>query len=548
MNTHKRTNEQENIVHSAHNLFVDNTRQRGLKIIAFAGAGKTSTMTMIADDLCSRGLTGMYLAFNRDIADEAKRKMPAGVDSRTFHSLAYVNTPRSITSKMNNRKKFFPKNFESDFKVANFAIKGDTRQYKVKGNVLDNIWMSNYRQYIVVKAAMDAFLLDMTTKPEPIHIKVSCEHVLKAKIDDDYKDLLCSRLMKPLKDLWDKFQDVKDEYAINPNVYLKIWALTKPVLETDFILFDEAQDSDRLMLDILSRQKAKVIYVGDPHQQIYEWRGAVNAMKSIDLREHYLTKSFRFGKEIADYAGVILSFLGEKNIMTGVNKPSVVDTMTHTPLDINAILCRTNIGVIEAVVEYGLHTNLKVVPSNIDLKDTLKLLNDIERFRVEDKTFDVSKHFILSNFADYADLQEFCEKTSFDTTIAPTVRLYNEYGYSVICEVLDRASRIDIRAEGVIAATTAHKAKGLEWDKVYIWQDFTNMMNTEAMEEYIFTKKMQLSDKSTMTDKRMEATNKNRKLISDSEARLMYVTMTRAQSKLYAHNVNILVDYLNIKE
>jgi hypothetical protein len=45
----------------------------------------------------------------------------------------------------------------------------------------------------------------------------------------------------------------------------------------------------------LRAQQCQVIYVGDPYQQIYEWRGAVNAMEHIRAPECALTESFRFG-------------------------------------------------------------------------------------------------------------------------------------------------------------------------------------------------------------------------------------------------------------
>jgi L-asparaginase II len=41
-----------------------------------------------------------------------------------------------------------------------------------------------------------------------------------------------------------------------------------------------------------------VIYVGDAHQQIYAWRGAVNAMQQLPLPESRLTTSFRFGEQM----------------------------------------------------------------------------------------------------------------------------------------------------------------------------------------------------------------------------------------------------------
>lgn len=88
------------------------------------------------------------------------------------------------------------------------------------------------------------------------------------------------------------------------DIYLKLWALSEPnIPKADYVLFDEAQDADPLMLGILLKQRStQVIYVGDAHQQIYAWRGAVNAMRQLPLPESRLTTSFRFGEEIALHA------------------------------------------------------------------------------------------------------------------------------------------------------------------------------------------------------------------------------------------------------
>ena len=47
------------------------------------------------------------------------------------------------------------------------------------------------------------------------------------------------------------------------------------------------------------RQTAPKILVGDPNQQIYSFRGAVNAMSLVQgSKIHYLTQSFRFGPQV----------------------------------------------------------------------------------------------------------------------------------------------------------------------------------------------------------------------------------------------------------
>ena len=42
--------------------------------------------------------------------------------------------------------------------------------------------------------------------------------------------------------------------------YLKLWALSEPRIAADFILLDEAQDANRVMLDVLRKQPAQMVY------------------------------------------------------------------------------------------------------------------------------------------------------------------------------------------------------------------------------------------------------------------------------------------------
>ena len=44
---------------------------------------------------------------------------------------------------------------------------------------------------------------------------------------------------------------------ITHDVYLKLWALSDPDLKKDFIFFDETQDANPVILDIISKQQSK---------------------------------------------------------------------------------------------------------------------------------------------------------------------------------------------------------------------------------------------------------------------------------------------------
>ena len=83
---------------------------KSFKVVAYAGAGKTTTLKLIGERLRGRGL---YLAFNKAIANDARQKFPGHVDCRTFHSLAYRHVPRDITAKL-SLPRFSPKRLGDD--------------------------------------------------------------------------------------------------------------------------------------------------------------------------------------------------------------------------------------------------------------------------------------------------------------------------------------------------------------------------------------------------------------------------------------------------
>ena len=81
------------------------TASTGVDVIiqAYAGASKTSTLVLVAEELKDKRI--LYLAFNKSIATEAQEKMPYNVDCRTVHSVAYQHTDKAILKKLryNNR-------------------------------------------------------------------------------------------------------------------------------------------------------------------------------------------------------------------------------------------------------------------------------------------------------------------------------------------------------------------------------------------------------------------------------------------------------------
>ena len=48
---------------------------------------------------------------------------------------------------------------------------------------------------------------------------------------------------------------------------------------------DEARDTNPVMLGVLTNQSEQLVYVGDRHRQIYEWRGTCTGRETVDHRQ-----------------------------------------------------------------------------------------------------------------------------------------------------------------------------------------------------------------------------------------------------------------------
>jgi superfamily I DNA/RNA helicase len=70
-----------------------------LVIEAGAGTGKTSTLRLVANTQPRR--RGLYVAYNKAIATDAKRSFPTSVTCTTAHSLAFRAVGRRFAHRLN---------------------------------------------------------------------------------------------------------------------------------------------------------------------------------------------------------------------------------------------------------------------------------------------------------------------------------------------------------------------------------------------------------------------------------------------------------------
>ena len=450
--------------------------RKSLKINAFAGTGKTSTLELLAR---STDRTGVYLAFNRAIVDEAKARFGSNTRSLTIHSMAWRSMPKELSrqkNKMTNRLN--AKALESMLELEDIVF---DQKIRVTGTT----------QAYLIQQAVGTFLQSEKVEIPRIKLDRYCRLSL---LSPESKRSLIELVDSWAKTMWERMSDASNRaFPLGHDGYVKLWSLSNPEIPADFILLDEAQDTNPVALSVLRRQDSQIVYVGDKHQQIYDWRGAINAMEEMPADEEtYLTKSFRFGLNIAALATKILFALGERRKLLG--NGGLESALGHCVPD--AILARTNIGVMTEVISaINEEKRCHVVGDTRELKNLLRGVVDLKNGQPSK----APEFFGFSNWEEVLSLVEDGEGDQLE----PLVRLVQAHGERHLLWALNRTEQ---KEEGVdIVISTAHKAKGREWSSVRLSDDFMAGINKKRGEKPV---------------------------MESSEARLLYVAITRAKQRL----------------
>ena len=487
-----------------------NPNKESCKISAFAGTGKTSTLKLIAD---SRNDKGLYLAFNKAIATEAQRKFNNfNVVAKTFHSMAFTNSPKWLTQKLNNDRVF------PSYLVKKYGIDergGYIRYNETKENDLKYDGSSiKYTANQLATGIINTVNLFCRSNDEIIKHKHSYYSLPKEWHPDD-RSYLAYIILPMAHKFWDDIINERGKFKLEHDHYLKYWSLQNPIINSDYILFDEAQDADPIMLDILSKQNSQVIYVGDRHQQIYGFRGAINAMASLDIPEISLTESFRFGKNIAEQANnILLSQLYEHKKLIGQDSiDSRIKQIEYQ--EANAFISRTNAKAFETFIQLLENDKIKCNPK-LEF-DTRKLINDItDANLLKNGKYDLLKP--TSSFYGFKNWNSVLEyaKEIHNNDISGITGLVEKYGADQLKDVLEKNTLNAASNSKKYDCTimTAHKSKGLEFDNVILNDDF-----------FYNIKDGDLS-------------------ISQDEARLLYVACTRAKLNLDISKLDELFDHM----
>jgi superfamily I DNA/RNA helicase len=463
-----------------------------LRVMAFAGTGKTTTLQLVADALAHKRV--LYLVFNRAQATAAKARFRdrPNVVTATAHGLAFRYHGCELAHRLSRSES---------------AAQATWIAFMRQRNALAEIPVGEHaRAYRTIVETVQRFVASADAR-------IAAKHVPPSEgLDTDLLASLARRLWLSLES--------NDELPITHDFYLKGWQLrNEPLPNVDVVLYDEAQDATPAMLAIVERQVAlQRIYCGDVHQQLYEFRGAVNALGSLDLPAFPLTRTRRFGSEIAKVANAILAAKGEKLRLVGTSDEIGRASLGYA-WNPNVVLSRTNLGLVEQALRLGGQGSRIFIRGATDPNTGIAGNGAGELMNHMLSVFDLwqgkrPNNELFAGFSSFDDLREAVREDGGER-FRPYVRIVEQHGNGVptiVAKIRDACVPSETNANVILS--TVHRYKGEEARIVALADDFRPFATDRVGEK--------------------PAT------YDETEANIAYVACTRSEAELWyggAHRV-----------
>jgi DNA helicase II / ATP-dependent DNA helicase PcrA len=450
---------------------------------AVAGSGKTTSLI----EACIRMKGSVaFAAYNKKIADEIKdriaekNKQHDGLSNRvragTFHSFGFSAWRRVHPKvKVDVRTK-------TDMMIDQNFVEDNLREFVVK---------------LVSLAKQSGAMLLWNVNDEKQWYDIVDRHDLDSDLEnqDDTKRGIESAIkcIEWARKNGNQIIDFDDMIWLPAISNIRFY-------EHDWVLVDEAQDTNpvrRILARKMVRRSGRVVFVGDRHQAIYGFTGADNDAVELIIKDFGckllpLTVTYRCPKSIVANAQAYVSHIVAHETAPDGSVSSITDetfekemVKTKKLFPTDAILCRNTkplVGLTFKLLRAG-------IACHIEGRDVGQgLVNLVKKYKT--KKIDV----LIEKLNDYADKQ---------------VKKLNAKGKESQAEALnDRVETIIAIAEGVqsvdelvakivsmfqdsdgqrvptLTLSTVHKAKGREWDRVFIFEKNKHMPSKWARQKW----------------------------------------------------------------
>jgi DNA helicase-2/ATP-dependent DNA helicase PcrA len=431
-----------------------------LLVEAVAGSGKTTTLV----EACNRMAgTVAFCAYNKKIADEIKVRVRgmSHVTAGTFHSFGFAawrNANPGTLKVEGGKSRILGSQLGLEYGLRKFAAAGVAilKQAMIEPEAVDTAAYDLFDYYDIWDDLPEEY-----TQSDGIR---ACEELLIASIKEsgrliDFDDMIYMPLIKASR-----------------------------FPQFDWVLIDEAQDSNkvrRMLASEMLKPGGRILAVGDRHQAIYGFTGADNDALDIIKRDFRcvelpLTVTYRCPKAVVEHAREFVS-----HITAADNAPQGEVVLMYT-VDFwkkearnlrkdDAILCRNTRPLVSLAFEL-IRNNIGCHVEGREIGESLIKL--VDKFPSARSLVELSKNLddylrsegerLLAKGQDgkYAGLCDRIETLQ--------VVIENLDGKGDPMEVKLKLSLLfgDTTPGQPSPSTTLatiHKAKGREWDRVFLW-------------------------------------------------------------------------------
>lgn len=431
-----------------------------LLIEAVAGSGKTSTCLTAIDQLIEGDAFPhkiIFIAFNKNIAIELSKKVPDGVDARTFNSLGH----RTLCNAIKGRIKLDKNKNWNIINAMQLGYESELYGYAV-GRLVD---LAKGEGIGVLIPNTSEQWLELISRHD-IEFNETCGH---EGTPERAVEIAQSVLATSIQMAGEGVIDFSDQ------LYLPLlWNLH--FKGYDYIFVDECQDVNRVQRAILKKvagKNGRVIAVGDTKQSIYGFRGAdSNAMellrKEFGMKELPLSICYRCAKNIVHLAKTVVPQI---EAVPNAESGDVVELQGYQKSTFkagDAIICRNNKPLVEMVYQLigrgvsakvrgrDIGKGLKALIEKMKAVDLNQLVDRLEMYRQKMVDLHVQK-----GDEDKAQAVE----DVVDTLLVIIDRAnVEEFPYDLEKEI---DSLFTDNGGNHVLLSSIHKAKGLEWGRVF---------------------------------------------------------------------------------
>lgn len=439
---------------------------RNLILEAVAGSGKTTSLVQ-AMPLMEGQVA--YLVFNARNAEEAKAKT-AGlrhVTAATVHSFGM----RAFRRQQRNARVVKHK--------VRFIIDAMMSRMSEESRKIVTPFLGVLGRLVMMAKDAGIGISGTSIDNDALWLAIIEHHDLTADIELEDN----THLLKAAKWVLRKSNSDLQNIDFADMIYLPL-LLNFPVQQFNWVLIDEAQDTNFTRRELARRMVAKggrFVAVGDPHQAIYGFTGANNDALSI-IREEFdaatmpLSTSYRSDKAIIAEAQKYVSHIrasdsAQQGEVSAVDYEAFMANVADLkPSD--AILSRLNFPLVElafALIRKGIPARVR----GRDLGDQLASFvrkfdtQDLNELEVMMDAFVATETVKLVAEKKEAKADTLADKADTVKVLIARAREIGRNSQSGLLSVIDGMFS-DEEDKEMLTLSSIHKAKGLEWSRVFI--------------------------------------------------------------------------------